>query len=163
MKSTELTHDPNIYTNILQQSGYDINKVEGGAVSVYNGEGDSFNNPAKKNNSLATTTYSPKSEKFRLTVHQNQKDVKDLFTTVENVVNGLGVHEYTGHGVKRYGDSKLNHTKAYELQFNHSSWKKTTSDFKRYMEIIYHEVKASEEIQNMIFKAVMEQMNKKTQ
>ncbi len=51
--------------------------------------------------------------------------------TVSNVQNSLGAHEYLGHAKKGYGDKTRDHSKAYELQFNHPSWQKTTSDFKK--------------------------------
>ena len=135
----------NIYTNILQQSGYDTGKLEGGAISIDNGKNNSFNNPVKGKNALATTKTNSKSEIFNITVYQQEGDVKKTLTTVENIVNALGAHEYTGHGIKRYSDSKYNHQKAYEEQFNHSSWANTTSYFKAYMNRNYINIKISED------------------
>lgn len=65
-------------------------------------------------------------------------------TTVENIENAIGVHEYTGHGVFNYGDKTKTHYKAYELQFSDPSWNKTTLTFKkgmvgRYNKYLYDE------------------------
>ena len=146
-KATDLSAKAysNIYTNILQQSGYDMGKLEGGAISIDNGKNDQFNNPDESTSALALTHIKSKSEIFNITVHQQEGDVKKTLTTVENVVNALGAHEYTGHGIKRYSDSKYNHQKAYEEQFNHSSWAKTTPYFKAYMNRNYNNIKISED------------------
>jgi len=64
---------------------------------------------------------------------------KRLISTVSNVQNALGVHEYIGHGIKGYGDATGDHYKAYELQFQHKTWNKTTPYFKNYMRKNYED------------------------
>ena len=72
---------------------------------------------------------------IRVSVNQNTESTKMMLTTVENIVNALGAHEYRGHGIDNYGDKTHNHHKAYENQFHHSSWWGTTEIFKRNMYI----------------------------
>ena len=60
-----------------------------------------------------------------LTVYLNSSRLTeslDYYSTVSNVQNGLGVHEYIGHFVMNYRESQ--HDKIYKLQIQHKSWKK---------------------------------------
>ena len=57
--------------------------------------------------------------------------------TVENIQNAVGIHEFLGHGFLGYKAEYPDHFKAYELQFNHSTYKKTTKDFKTHVEDNY--------------------------
>jgi len=123
-----------IYTRVLIEGGFNIKNLIGNAVAVMNG-GDQFNNPNTKTNFLKGSLGIPS----RVTVNQQSKSI-NLLSTVENIQNALGVHEFTGHGELGFSDVLKTHYKAYELQINHSTWDKTTDVFKREMIGRYLEV-----------------------
>ena len=58
-------------------------------------------------------------------------DNRFMFSTVSNVQNILGVHEYKGHGVLGWGSAKGNHYDVYKLQMEHPTWQRTTKEFKK--------------------------------
>ncbi len=60
-------------------------------------------------------------------------------TTVSNVQNLLGAHEFIGHYEKGWGSSTGTHYKVYEYQMKHASWKKTTPYFQQYMFELYQD------------------------
>ena len=65
--------------------------------------------------------------------------IKEYETTVENLFSSLIIHEWYGHGIKKYGSYKKrpDHHKVYELVKNESFnpyWKKTTDRYKKKME-----------------------------
>ena len=81
---------------------------------------------------------------FRISVNQGDNGLQRDFTLVEQVENILGVHEYTGHGVRKYGDHNKTHYMAYDLQVKHPSWQKCTPVFRgdimqRYFDIVTKE------------------------
>ncbi len=114
-----------VYTDILEKAGYDMLDVKGEAVSVRKGK-DQYNNPSDRPYASTSVNGAP----FRMSVNQESDDAKTELTTVANIVNALGAHEYTGHGMKHYKDANHDHRKAYETQFNHPSWESTTPFFK---------------------------------
>jgi RHS repeat-associated protein len=109
-----------VYTNVLEQGGYDVSKLEGGAISVSNGN-DKANNPAeiKDPNANAQTTIEQGKDP-KITVDQTRSGTQHL-TTVENVRSSLGDHELRGHVEKGFSNTRRNHYKAYEEQFNNSA------------------------------------------
>lgn len=70
-------------------------------------------------------------------MNQESIDVHRELTTVENIENAMGVHEYMGHGIERFRTNNGTHYKAYELQLEHRSWEKTTPYFRSQMTIRY--------------------------
>jgi hypothetical protein len=54
--------------------------------------------------------------------------IKKLYSTISNVENLLGVHEYLGH----YKYNINSHKDIFMLQRKHPSWSKTTEHFKNY-------------------------------
>lgn len=58
-------------------------------------------------------------------------DNRFMFSTVSNIQNLLGVHEYKGHGVLGWGSVKGNHYDVYKLQMKHATWQRTTKKFKQ--------------------------------
>lgn len=116
----------NVYTNILEQSGYDLSKIENGRISIMKGD-DRVNDPDLRTDYQSTAG---PANKFKITINQQANDAKVELTTVENIVNSTGAHEYQGHGENQFGP-KVTHYKAYEQQFMDKSWEGTTPDFKR--------------------------------
>ena len=75
------------------------------------------------------------SDKQRLTVYIFPKgdEERELWATVSNIQNLLGVHEYFGHYKKGWS----NHDAILSLQKKSPSWEKTSEFFKAYMNSIY--------------------------
>ena len=117
-----------IYTDILKQLGYDVSLLDGGEVAVKNGD-DTYNDPSSSVE-YAITTYIVGNKNFRISVDQMDDGVQRDLNTVEHIENVLGVHEYTGHGIRRFSRTKRTHYMAYELQFKHASWKHCTPLFR---------------------------------
>ncbi len=117
----------NIYTHILRAGGYNTSKMAGGKVSVKTTD-DSFNDPSPTVKYLSTIGRGKPN--FKISINQNSDNVKIELTTVENIQNSIGAHEFQGHGIKGYGDETGNHYKAYQNQINDPTWSKTTSIFK---------------------------------
>ncbi len=68
--------------------------------------------------------------KYRVSMHIYPLNAfeREYFSTVSNVVNMIGVHEFEGHGIK--GIPSAEHYKILKLQREHGSWKTTTNSFK---------------------------------
>jgi hypothetical protein len=127
-----------VYTHILKKGSYDMSKVEGNSIAVKGSE-DSFNNPSENVRYLLTTNVGQ--QPFKISVNQAAEDVKVELTTVENIQNSLGAHEYAGHGIQGFSTPQRNHYKAYENQRNHHTWPNTTSRFqtrtmRRYADVL---------------------------
>ena len=60
-------------------------------------------------------------------------DEYNLLSTRSNICNLLGVHEYYGHYINHYHHKEGVLDATYFLQRNHYSWKKTTPQFKNYI------------------------------
>ena len=128
-----------IITNTVMLMGLDTSILEGGVVNVAKFERGWGNDvimtdyTAAANNSIdiemeqnAITT----GNNITVSIHDN----KPLFRTVSNIQNLVGAHEYENHYLK-----KLHHTQESDnkVLFNnimsHSSWKKTTHDYKMHV------------------------------
>ena len=60
----------------------------------------------------------------------NQK----LYSTISNIINLLGVHEFEMHGMKKVDNSVLSHEKViFKAMREHESWSKTTVEYKNEM------------------------------
>lgn len=137
----------NVFTDIMgKMDDVDMSKLHNGMVSIYSGGSNKdgspsgFNDPerptgtAKTNIKGITNSFRGEANEgtIKVTVNFSYGSNGDL-GTVSNVQNSLGVHEYQGHGIKRYGIGGGKHHKAYNLQENHATWKTTTPAFKRGM------------------------------
>ena len=134
----------NIFTNILSKMpDVDLNLMYNGQVSVYTKESafrlkDQYNQPDKSldmNASANPSWYG----KIRVTAAIDFRQGGNLYvySTVSNVQNLLGAHEFIGHGIKGWDDLTNSHYKAYEFQMEHSTWKGTTEAFKTHILKIY--------------------------
>lgn len=136
----------NVFTDILgKMEGIDMGKLYNGKVSIYNGysvRGSSipagFNDPERGGSGPANTavkcitSFRGDAPKGMIKVTANFTDQRNSnLSTVSNVQNALGVHEFQGHGIKRFHIEGGPHYKAYELQMNHPSWGGTTPSLKR--------------------------------
>jgi hypothetical protein len=146
----------NVFTDILSKmQGIDMGKLYNGKVSIYNGYSESgssipagFNDPERGMSGPANTAVKGvtnfRGEASDGTIKVTAKFVGQsnrYLSTVSDVQNALGAHEFQGHGIKRYHIGGGPHYKAYELQMAHPSWKNTTKSFKSYMESNYGDIK----------------------
>jgi len=148
----------NVFTDILSKmEGIDMSKLYNGKVSIYRGDRGygppvGFNDPETPSG-IANTGIKGLTKPFRgdaangtIKVTVNFFDSQNNhLSTVSNVQNALGEHEFQGHGLKRYaiiGGGP--HYKAYEFQMRNSSpsWKKTTPTFQKYMKENYQYYKS---------------------
>ena len=67
--------------------------------------------------------------------------MREILSTISNVQNILGVHEYLGHYKHGWTSRSGTHHKVYEYQQRHSSWKKTTNEFKQMVKDVNKERK----------------------
>ena len=135
----------NIFTDILSKmDGIDVNNLYNGKVSVTVWEKKSnvmtttnyFNEPSFKGKTIASIM--PYKEKQLMTafIFPQGKKERDLFSTISNVQNVLGVHEYIGHFKK--GLTNSDHKKIFQMQKTHGSWGKTTKYFKEYENDVFN-------------------------
>lgn len=119
------------------QDDVDMNNLYNGAVSVVVSHNDwtvddKYNSPnLSTNENAAEDRYEGQMRVTASIINSADKDDnRYLFSTTSNVENLLGAHEKIGHGQKGWGDATFTHYKVYQFQFNHPSWKNTTTDFK---------------------------------
>jgi len=145
----------NVFTDILgKMEGIDMGKLYNGKVSIYNGYSkrgsgipDGINNPERPRG-VANTAVKGITEfrgeasvaTIKVTVNFTGQKSGNL-STVSNVQNALGVHEFQGHGVKMFAIGGGSHYKAYEFQMSHPSWRGTTPSFKKFMNENYLDLK----------------------
>ena len=132
-----------IYTHILRKSSYDTEMLIGGSIAVRK-DNQQFNDPSRKEGlDISTITYK-NDDKFKISVNQSANLVPEVLSTVENVQSALGKHEFEGHGKKGYSTDLENHHKAYELQIEDKTWKKTTPLFQDIMWRTYRRLLSEE-------------------
>ena len=132
----------NIFTHILESNGYvEKNNLIGNdiGVVVFNNSDTSYD--YNDSFSLGNHTVYPETNgsstpsddgKIGVAAIINSNTIEDnryMFSTISNVVNLLGVHEYQLHGVSNLRGAK-NHLRVYQLQMKDPSWSKTTDRFK---------------------------------
>lgn len=61
-------------------------------------------------------------------LNKNLSKIEYNLSTVSNIVNVLGIHEYTGHGILKLESDQ--HWQILKMQREHSSWDKTTKMLK---------------------------------
>ncbi len=128
----------NIFTNVLSQmEGKDKvdnlynNMVSVGVTFCDEDVKSIYNSPVLREDVNAVGGREDKSIKVSAKVNYGgYGDNRYMFSTVSNIQNLLGVHEYKGHGVLGWGSAKGNHYDVYMLQMNHPTWNRTTQKFK---------------------------------
>lgn len=107
-----------ITTHVLKNTGFDINKLHNGQVSIKrNGRVGGYNEPS---NTIRYSGGPMNDRKVNVTVNES------YFTelkTVELVESFIGVHEFTMHGLNKV-PAGSEHYKAYLAQKNHKSFHK---------------------------------------
>lgn len=86
-----------------------------------------FNEPSSDGQAIANISSHKGKQLITAFIYQ-QEEEKELLSTVPNVQNILGVHEYLGHFKGKIHD----HGKILRMQKRHNSWKRTTKHFKDY-------------------------------
>ena len=148
LRDTELSASAysNIFTDILIRNGYDMLKTGSGKIEVAKTDFINFeertNRASTEANSYAITTIIG-NEKFNITafINTSYNGTQKIFSTVSNVINVLGVHEYKGHGIYKIGNNNKNHIKIYKMQKDDASWKKATNDLKEHVKSILNELR----------------------
>ena len=135
----------NIFTNILSQmSGVNINELHNHKVSVtvWNYSNDNIgkytsnqsNDAGLSDDTLAETASFSNGERIITAyVYPIGSEEKQLLSTVSNVQNLLGAHEFFGH----YKNGWHDHDRVVSFQRSHSTWSKTTNHFKEYNYAVY--------------------------
>ena len=140
----------NIFTDILSKvKGVDITDLHNNRVSVQKIEydydphenipyyfGEGYNDAPHISGAVASIGTFNYNFKQRLTayIHPMGSDERNLYSSVSNIVNLLGVHEYLGH----FKNKIKNHTEIFNLQKMHPSWINTTADYKKYENDLYN-------------------------
>lgn len=97
--------------------------------------GDKFNDPENVASLANTVVTKDGSIKITSTLCGGSADVH--LSTVSNVQNVIGAHEFQGHGIKGLGDKTKTHHKAYEHQFKHPSYKTITHSLRSELQSNY--------------------------
>lgn len=140
-----------IYTNILKRAGFNTDKLLNGQVSIVklkdNTAGDGpqyqadgfYNHEAVipyANADIARCMNIDGMHQVTAYCHPLGDANRGYLSTISNVVNVLGIHEFECHGEKRITSEQ--HWKILQNQRDHNSWNKATPQLKalyRYLEI----------------------------
>ena len=136
----------NIFTNILSKmKDVDVGELHNGKVSVTVWENsndnlgictkDRYNDAGKDGETLAETGVLKSNGDRVVSLYMFPKgtEEKAILNTVANIQNLLGAHEFLGH----YKNGWSNHSKVVPFQRKHSTWNKTTKEFKDYNYKVY--------------------------
>lgn len=131
-----------IFTDILSKMD-DINNADNlynGAVSVVVSPDDNYIDseynhpniisPIDGMNNAVTEKEHGQIKVTANIVYSGGKDNRYMYSTLSNVQNLLGIHEYKGHGLLQWGNANGKHKAVYDMQMRHLTWKKTTDEFK---------------------------------
>lgn len=122
--SVDLEAQSKIYTFVLKQSKeFDLNKLFNGEISIFNNSWDPNRKPGGFNSPHRTGRMSTVVKDGIINITVNKSEFNTLFS-VELIINNIGVHEFTGHGIKLWGDKSSKHYKTYQLQKNHWTFNK---------------------------------------
>lgn len=140
----------NIFTNVLKRKNFDTSLLENGRISVRILDSNSANSgPSyKRKDSFGASDEIPWSDapiateqknadnqiKITANVVLSDSERRNYLSTVSNIENVLGVHEFLGHGVLNYTANE--HWKILNMQMKHPSWKKTTKELKELYEYL---------------------------
>ena len=139
-----------IFTNVLKRKGFDTRKLYNGQVSV-NKLYDKYDNDSRRIETYAEDynvsgnflSYDPRRERgvapavtkkiggkieVCVNVYPVGYEEKNYVSTESNIVNLLGIHEFTWHGVKGVGSSQ--HYRILKAQRQSPSWQTTSPQFK---------------------------------
>lgn len=138
-----------IFTHILSEmNGIDVGLLHNGKVSVIVWDEISgnlktsinyYNDPSSDGSSVASMNHGGNI----MTAYIYPKDSKErqIYSTVSNVQNMLGEHEYWGHFKNGWSEFSGTHHKVYEYQMKQPSWEKTTDLYKNLIEYLYNKDK----------------------
>ena len=144
----------NVFTDILERSGFETEKLHNGKISIDGGlnSDENFNDgePQEQLGQIAsgqfkgqinpvtgeeyTYTGDAPNGTIKVTAKYNSESGSKFLTTVSNVVSILGVHEFTGHGILGLSHLPLSHRKIYNMQRKHSSYKMITKEYRKHID-----------------------------
>ena len=135
-----------IFTNILSKmEDVDVGELHNGKVSVTVWENSNdnlgictkerYNDAGKDWGTLAETGILKSNGDRIVSLYMFPKGTEEraILNTVANIQNLLGAHEFLGHYKNRWSD----HSKVVPFQRKHSTWNKTTKEFKDYNYKVY--------------------------
>lgn len=132
---TELSVDAysKIFSDILEKNGFELNLLKSGKIEVYKTDGLNFyekTSQAEKSYeaNAVTTHYKDKSANITAFINTCYNGTQEIFSTVSNVVNIIGGHEFYGHFLLK-GNEKT----AYNIQKKMPSWDKATDKLKQHV------------------------------
>ena len=134
----------NIFTDILSNmNDVDISCLHNDRVSVTIIEddinwlkiADRYNDAFKSGDCFAEIGRFGDKQNLTAYIFKDDAYKLDFFSTVSNIQNLLGAHEYIGHFKNGYSDNE--HDKIVNIQMNHPSWEKTTENFKKHYTTYY--------------------------
>lgn len=143
----------NIFTNVLKRKNFDTSLLENGSISVRILDSNSANSGPlyECKDSFGASDEIPWSDapiatelknadnqiKITANVVLSDSERRNYLSTVSNIENVLGVHEFLGHGV--LNNKADEHWKILNMQMKHPSWKKTTKELKELYEYLKKE------------------------
>ena len=134
-----------IFTHILSEmEGVDVGELHNGKVSVTVWD-DTHGNLKISNNyyndagidGSSVASMSHEGNIMTAYIYPTKTDEREMYSTVSNVQNMLGEHEYMGHFKKGWSEYSGTHHKVFEYQMKQDSWKNTTKAYKNYIEELY--------------------------
>ena len=132
---TELSVDAysKIFSDILEKNGFELSLLKSGKIEVYKTDGLNFYEKTSQAETsyeanAVTTHYKDKSANITAFINTCYNGTQELFSTVSNVVNIIGGHEFYSHFLLK-GDEKT----AYNIQKKIPSWDKTTDKLKQHV------------------------------
>ena len=122
-----------IFSDVLEKNGFELSSLKSGKIEVYKTDGLNFyekTSQAEKSYeaNAITTHYKDKSTNITAFINTGYNGTQELFSTVSNVVNIIGGHEFYGHFLLK-GNEKT----AYNIQVKIPSWDKTTDQLKQHV------------------------------
>lgn len=136
----------NIFTHILSQMpGVDVGELHNGKVSVTVWDAVNTNLGIESSNyyndsNFYDDTLADMVGNVMTAYIYPDKDRRGIFSTLSNVQNILGHHEYWGHFKFGWSETTGTHHKVFEYQMRQQSWKKTTHFYKEHIYYLYDEV-----------------------
>jgi uncharacterized protein RhaS with RHS repeats len=126
-----------VFNHVLSQlPEMDMSLLLKSIISLYDRMGGiKYNDGAAISNEFSTSYINGVGNyPVKLTIGMTNRRLNQGYkTTVENLQNAVGIHEFLGHAIMLYGKGNGPHYKAYELQFAHPTWKKVGDSFKQDM------------------------------
>ena len=139
-----------IFTHIMGEAGYALKRFKSEKIEVAVGDGSYVVDRTDDASGMTTarnaaTTSNDESGRFNTTatIRTEGGGNRELFSSVSNVVNILGAHEYEQHGLLSLGNDDRSHFLIYNRIKQHPSYHKTTDNYKKHVEARITNIKSN--------------------